>query len=94
MGLLFYEGLTQEEAAQRPGCLAADGQAALAFGPLPPASTVERTGASLMTDEDLLADLLLRWEELHEKGQEICRRGIVPGLSAPGPAPGRAHPGA
>ena len=31
-----------------------------------------------MTDEELLADLLLRWEELHEKGQEtsaeeLCR---------------------
>jgi len=31
-----------------------------------------------MTDEDLLAELLLRWEELHEKGQEpsavdLCR---------------------
>ena len=31
-----------------------------------------------MTDDELLADLLLRWEELHEKGQEpaaeeLCR---------------------
>ena len=48
---------------QRLGHLASHGQAALAFGPLSPAPTVEPTGAGLMTDDELVADLLLRWEE-------------------------------
>jgi tetratricopeptide (TPR) repeat protein len=29
-----------------------------------------------MTDEDLLAELLLRWEELHEKGQETSAEAL------------------
>ena len=30
-----------------------------------------------MTDDELLADLLLRWEELHEKGRDVPPRSCA-----------------
>ncbi len=45
-----------------------------------------------MTDEELLADTAPPMGGTAREGAGAFRRGVVPGLSAPGPAPGRAHP--